>query len=52
MSSNSSNGVVDGMHMSSNLLIEISRITIDMLCRFDLQNHRPTNQLNPLYINV
>eukprot|EP01084_Bolivina_argentea_P220469 373632_1 len=45
-------GVIDGMHMSGNILIEIARITIDMLCRFDFKNHLPTKQLNPLYMSV
>lgn len=50
-STNEKGGVIDGMHMSSNILIEISRIVIDMLCRFDLTNHRH-NQLNPHYMSV
>ena len=51
-STNPKDGVIDGMHMSSNILIEISRIVVDMLCRFDLKNHSPLNdKLNPLYMS-
>eukprot|EP01083_Nonionella_stella_P179956 640344_1 len=50
-STNPKDGVVDGMHMSSNLLIEIARVTVDMLCRFDLKHHIKDN-LNKLYMSV
>merc|ERR1719356_1420135 len=50
-STNVKDGVVDGMHMSSNILIEIARITVDMLCRFDLKQHTPSGHLNRHYLS-
>ena len=47
-SSNKKDGVIDGMHMSDNLLLEIGRVMLDMLCRFDIRSHNVNN--NPKYM--
>ena len=47
-STNMKDKVIDGMHMSDNLLLEIARVMIDMLCRFDIRQHNVN--LNPNYM--